>query len=159
MHSAKKAFSLLYIYICTFFHYFIFSWGYCKFYMVFQWNVFSRPLGVGEGCKWGQRPPSPMKLGWNKDGKPKCHISRSILLTFCHLLQSSFTFWKRCVWGQWNVYIASWRLFQIAHIYMHKAVKGLKMKPRGFQRKKAENRIRKLLYYCLIFYWDNNAVL
>ena len=39
-----------------------------------------------------------------------------------------FTFWKTCVWGRWNVYIASWRLFQIAHIYMHKAVKGLSNK-------------------------------
>ena len=39
-----------------------------------------------------------------------------------------FTFWKTRVWGWWNVYIASWRLFQIVHIYMHKAVKGLSNK-------------------------------
>ena len=55
----------------------------------------------------------------------KPHINRSMLLTFDRLQQLSFTFWETRVWGRWNVYIANWRLFQIVHIYMHKAAKGL----------------------------------
>ena len=124
--QCKKGFQLvMHIYMHTF-HYFMFSWDYCKFYVIFRWNGFSRPLGVGEVVN-GVRGPHPMKLGQTKMAT-KCHISRSILLTFVHLLQSSFTFWKTHVWGWWNVYIASWRLFQIVHIYMHKVVKGLSKK-------------------------------
>ena len=111
----------MHIYMHTF-HYFMFSWGYCKFYVIFEWNWFSRPLWEGNGVN-GVTGPHPMKLGPNKDGNQMPHLS-SILLTFIHLLQSSFTFWKTYVRGRWNVFIVSWRLFQIVHIYMHKAVKG-----------------------------------
>ena len=47
----------MHIYMHTF-HYFMFSWDYCKFYVIFQWNRFSRPLGVGEGVN-GVRGPHP----------------------------------------------------------------------------------------------------
>ena len=58
MHSVKKGFQLvMHIYMHTF-HYFMFSWDYCKFYVIFLWNGFSRPLGVGEGVN-GVRGPNP----------------------------------------------------------------------------------------------------
>ena len=56
--QCKKGFQLvMHIYMHTF-HYFMFSWDYCNFYVIFQLNGFSRPLGVGEGVN-GVRGPHP----------------------------------------------------------------------------------------------------
>ena len=141
MHSAKKAFSSLCIYLCTLFIIWCFHCGIAS-----PWSNLESSRAVLAGGAWLWWSPLqhlPVQFACGKlrlvgevfpfDSKFTVRGSLTRMWSRTPLKSAEgdffrgllFTFWKTRVWGRWNVYIASWRLFQIAHIYMHKAVKGL----------------------------------
>ena len=126
--TVQKRLSARYAYIYAHnFYYFMFSWDYCKFYVIFQWNRFSRPLGVREGVN-GVRGPHPHETSSKQRWQPNAtSVDRYYWLSFtcCNHLS---IFEKHVSEDDGMFTLRVEGFFQIVHIYMHKVVKGLSKK-------------------------------
>ena len=125
--QCKKGFQLvMHIYMHTF-HYFMVSRDYCKFYVIFRWNGFFRPLGVGEvvnGVRGSHSHETRSKQRWQPNATS---VDRYYWLSFtcCNHLS---LFEKHMSEDDEMFTLRVEGFFQIVHIYMHKVVKGLSKK-------------------------------
>ena len=124
MHSAKKAFTSLCIYLCTLFHYLMFSLWHCSPGRAWNWGC-----AVLAGGAWPWRSPPQHLPVWFTRGKLRLvgevspfdseiahsDVERdSVEVGRARFFSGGllFTFWKT------HVYIVSWRLFSdCAYIY------------------------------------------